>query len=65
MPTTIPAVFVDTNTRDLPDNLLGTVKNPDLIVVTAFSVVGLLVTVGLAVLAPVSDGWVAVLASTP
>jgi hypothetical protein len=65
MPPTITAVSPDTNSWGLFDNFLASVKNPDLIAVTAFCAVGLLMTIGLAVLAPVSDGWVALLASTP
>jgi hypothetical protein len=65
MPTTIAAVSPDTNTPGLPHSLLAIVTNRDLIAVTAFSAVGLLMTIGLALLAPVSEGWVALLASTP
>jgi hypothetical protein len=55
MPTTIAAVSADASTRAQRGNVLATMKNLDLIAVSGFVAIGLLVTIGLTVFLPLSE----------
>ncbi len=55
MPTTIDVVSTDMNTVRPQGRIFGIMNDPDLIAITIFSVLGLLVAIGLAVFLPPPD----------
>jgi len=55
MPTTIAVVSPDAGAWRTVGKILAFLSNPDLIAVTSFAVVGLLVTIGLAFSLPLSS----------
>jgi hypothetical protein len=64
MPTAINIAPSRTGIADADGDIFAIIKSLDFVLITGFAAIGLLVTIGLATLVPLSNGWLALLGTS-